>query len=102
VITSAPALAKPLDHEMAVEDSAPAVDELADRGDDQRPDRDRGHEMAVHDVDVHHASPGIHHRVHLVGQSREVAGQERRRDLAGRDRQLAHSRSSKALRASEL
>ena len=43
-----------LDHQMHVEQAADLLDLLAQRGDDQRADRDRRHEMTVHHVDVDH------------------------------------------------
>ena len=76
----------PLDHQVAVEDPAARVDEVADRLDDQRPDRDRRDEVPVHHVDVDHLRAGVHHELDLLGELREVAGEERRRDLAARNR----------------
>ncbi len=77
----------PLDHEVAVEDPAAAVHELPDRGDDQRPDRDRRDEVAVHHVDVDHARAGVHHQVVTCSASREKShGEERGGDLPRRDR----------------
>ena len=59
VIESAPALANSsmcsvgaLDHQVDVDRAAGLVDLVRDRARDQRPDRDRGDEVAVHHVDV--------------------------------------------------
>ena len=52
----------PLDHQVHVEHAAGRVDLLGERGDDQRPDRDRRDEVAVHHVDVDHARARLHDR----------------------------------------
>ena len=46
-----------LDHQVAIDEGAGVVDPVGDRVDDQGPDRDRGNEVAVHDVDVDHPRP---------------------------------------------
>ncbi len=66
-----------LDHEVNVEDSAAVVDEVSEGIDDQRSDRDRRHEVAVHHVHVDHASAGIHHLLDLLAEAGEVGGQDR-------------------------
>ncbi len=87
-----------LDHQVAVEDSAAGVDQVADRLRDQRSDRDRRDEVPVHRVHVDHLGAGVHHELDLLREVREVAGEQRRRYLAPGD--ACHSRPSKAARAS--
>jgi hypothetical protein len=65
---------------MDVDDAALVVDLIRDRGDDQRPDGDRGDEVAVHDVDVDHVRAGVHHLGHLPAEAGEVGRQDRGRD----------------------
>jgi hypothetical protein len=66
-----------LDHEVHVEHAAAVVDELAQGVHDQRPDRDRRHEVAVHHVHVDHARARVHHLLHLPAEASEVGGQDR-------------------------
>ena len=68
-----------LDHQVDVEDAAGLVDPVGDRGGDQRPDRDRRDEVAVHDVDVDHPRTGVHHLADLGTEPREVGREDRRR-----------------------
>ena len=51
-----------------------------DRLDDIRPDRDVGHEMAVHDVDMDPVGAGGIDRAHFFAQFREIGGEDRRGD----------------------
>jgi hypothetical protein len=60
-----------------VEHAAAAVDEVAQRVDDQRSYRDGRHEVAVHHVHVDHAGAGVHDLLHLLAQPGEVGGQDR-------------------------
>ena len=85
VIESAPALANSsiwrsgrLDHQVHVDRAAGGVDLVGDRAEDQRPDRDRRHEMAVHHVEVDHPRAGVHHLVDLRAEPREVGREDRR------------------------
>jgi hypothetical protein len=71
-----------LDHEVHVQRAARRVDPLGDRACDERPDRDRRDEVAVHDVDVDHASAGRDHLFHLLAEPGKVGSQDRRRDSA--------------------
>ena len=100
VIESAPARAnsldlrlRPLDHQVAVDDRAGVMDLVGDRGDDQRADRDRRHEVAVHDVDVDDPSAGGEHLVDLLAEPGEVGGEDRGRDAAAvrQGRAVRHS-----------
>ncbi len=72
-----------LDHEVDVEGATGAVDVVGDGGCDQGADRDRRDEVAVHDVDVDHARPGVHHFGNLRAKALEVGRQDRGRDPAG-------------------
>jgi hypothetical protein len=54
-----------LDHQVDVENAAGFMDLIGDRRGDQRPDRDRRHEMAVHHVEVDDPRAGAHHLVDL-------------------------------------
>ena len=81
---SAPALANSgdlalgaLDHHVDVDQRAGVVDAVGERGDDQRPHRERRHEVAVHDVDVDDARAGVEHLADLVAQAGEVGGEDR-------------------------
>jgi hypothetical protein len=78
-----------LDHQMDVDDRAGLVYVIGYRRHDQGADRDRRHEMAVHDVDVDHAGAGIDHLGDLLAQAREVGGEDRRGDPTGA-KQPAH------------
>ena len=51
------------------------------RLDDLRPERDVGHEVAVHDVDVDAVGAGRVDRAHLLAEPGEVGGEDRGRDL---------------------
>ena len=89
VIESAPALANsaiwslgPLDHQVDVDRAAGVVDLVGDRRRDQRADRDRRDEVAVHDVDVDHAGAGVDHLADLGAEAGEVGGEDRGRDPA--------------------
>ena len=75
-----------LDHQVDVERAAGVVDLVGDRGDDQRADRDRRDEVAVHDVDVDHPGAGVDHLGDLRAEPREVGGEDRRRDPAPGER----------------
>ncbi len=70
-------IARALDHQMDVDRSAGIVDLIGDRSGHQRADRDRRDEVAVHDVDVNHASAGSHHLGHLRAEAGEVGGEDR-------------------------
>lgn len=49
-------------------------------GDDGHPDRDIGHEMTVHDIDVDEVGPACLDARDRLGEAREVGRQNRRRD----------------------
>ena len=68
----------PLDHQVHVEHAAAVVHEVAQRVHDQRPDRDRRHEVAVHHVHVDHARARVHHLLDLLAEAGEVGGEDRR------------------------
>ncbi len=53
---------------------------LAQRGTDLRPDREVGHVMVVHHIEVHQVGAGANHRVHFSAEARKVGGQYRWRD----------------------
>ena len=69
-----------LDHEVDVERAAAVVHQIPERVDDQRPDRDGRHEVAIHHVHVNHTRAGVHHCLHLVAQTGEVGRQDGWRD----------------------
>ena len=71
-----------VDHEVAVEEEVGA---LAQRLHDGRADREVGHEVAVHHVDVEQVGLGGD-ALDLVAEPREVGREDRRRDLASRSR----------------
>jgi len=58
-----------LDHQVDVDRAAGGVDPVGDRGRDQRSDRDRRDEVAVHHVEVDHPRAGVHHLLDLSPQS---------------------------------
>ena len=60
------------DHQVHVDDAAGIVDGVRDRREDQGADRYRGHEMAVHDVEVDDAGAGVHDLIELRAEPREV------------------------------
>ena len=62
---------------MAVEDAAPFVNEVGDRVDHDRPDRDLGDEMTVADVEVEDPRVGSEEGIELLAQTREVSGVDR-------------------------
>jgi hypothetical protein len=70
-----------VDHQVYVENRAAAVDELAQRFDDERPDRDRGDEVTVHHVDVDHLRARVEDHRHVPAQVGEVRREDRRRDV---------------------
>ncbi len=84
-------LGRALDHQVDVEHSAGVVDLIRDRGGDERADRYRGHETAVHDVDVDHPRAGLHHLGHRGAEASEVGGEDRRRHAAPRERPVVGS-----------
>ncbi len=51
-----------------------------DRFDDIRPERNVGHEMTVHDVDMDPVGARGIDRAHLLAQFREIGGEDRRGD----------------------
>jgi hypothetical protein len=69
------------DHEMAVERPSTGVDQRGDRLQDDRPDRDRLHELSVADVEVEHARTGAEQLLDLLAEPGEVGRVERRLDL---------------------
>ena len=69
-----------LDHQVDVDRAAGVVDAVGDRGGDQRADRDRRDEVAVHHVEVDHPGAGVHHLVDLGAEPREVGREDRGRD----------------------
>jgi hypothetical protein len=83
----------PVDHQMHVEHRANLARLPRDPVENQRADRDRRHEVAIHHVHVDHARPRGEHLADLLAQAPEVRRQDRGRDahavqqLAG---QLAH------------
>ena len=66
-----------LDHEVHVEHALAIVYKVAESVDDQRSDRDRRHEVAVHHVHVDHAGAGVHHLLDLRAEAGEVGGEDR-------------------------
>ena len=60
-----------LDHKMNVQGK---LRDLAHRLDHKRPDRDIGHEPAVHDIDVDPVRTGVFDRLDLVTQPAEIRG----------------------------
>ena len=70
-----------LDHQVHVDDAAPAVNALRDRLQDDRAHRDRLDEVTVADVEVKDAYACAEQRVDLLAESREIARVERRLDL---------------------
>ncbi len=48
---------------------------LAQRGTDLRPDREVGHVMVVHHIEVHQVRAGANHRVHFRAEAGKVRGQ---------------------------
>ena len=69
-----------LNHQVDVEDRAGAVHLVGQRADDGGPERDRRHEVAVHDVAVDDPRAGVEHLGDLLAQVGEVGRQDRRRD----------------------
>ena len=65
------------DHQMHVER---LLGVRPDRFDDIRPDRNVGHEMAVHDVDMDPVGAGGIDRAHLFAEFCEIGGEDRRGD----------------------
>jgi hypothetical protein len=76
-------IGRALDHQVDVERCARIVDLVGDRGGDQRPDRDRRHEVAVHHVHVHDPGPGGQDLRDLRAEPGEVGGQDRGRHAPG-------------------
>ena len=70
----------PLDHQVDVDHRAGVVNPIGERADDQRAERDRGHEMPIHDVDVDHPRARREHLVDLRAEPREVGREDRGRD----------------------
>src|ERR1700739_1548689 len=62
-------LVRILDHEMAIQRNPGC---LAERFYDHRPDREIGHEMPVHDIDMDYTSAAGHRALYLPGQVREI------------------------------
>ena len=89
------------DHQVAVEDAAGVVDLVGDRGDDQRPDRDRRDERAVHHVDVDDPRACRHHVGDLGAEPGEVGREDRRGDADALQRLGVHSRDSRSRLAAE-
>ena len=56
---------------------------------DERPDRDRRHEVAVHHVDVDHPRTGVHHLGDLRAELREVGREDRRAPRGARPNEVA-------------
>ncbi len=69
-----------LDHHVDVDQAAGVVDQVRDRADDDRAERDRRHEVPVHHVDMDHPRTGVEHVLDLSAEPREVGRQDRRRD----------------------
>ncbi len=67
-----------LDHEVHVERRGDAV--LAQRLAHHRADGEVGHVVIVHDVEVDDVGAGGEHRVHFVAETREIRGENGRRD----------------------
>ena len=67
-----------LDHQVHVDRRGDAV--LAQRLAHQRPDREVRHVVVVHHVEVDDVGAGGEHRCDFLAESREVGGQDRRRD----------------------
>ena len=75
-----------LDHQVHVEQRLGALRLLAQRGDDERPDGDRRHEVTVHHVDVDHPRAGVEHLLDLLSEAGEVGREDRRRHVHARER----------------
>src|SRR5262245_56206034 len=69
------------DHQVTVEDAPTVMDEIGDRLDHDRSDRDLGDEVTVSHVVVEDPSAGVEQRFELRTQGREVARVDRRLDL---------------------
>src|SRR4029450_10559430 len=69
------------DHQMDVEDTASLVDDRRDRLPHDRPDRDRLDELPVADVELEDPRAGVHERLELLAEAREVGRVDRRLDL---------------------
>jgi len=69
----------PLHHQVDVERAALLVDQIAQGLHDHRPDRDRRHEVAVHDIHVDDARARVHQLLDLLAEPREVGREDRGR-----------------------
>jgi len=69
-----------VDHQVDVDRAAGLVDLVGDRARDERADRDRGDEVAVHHVHVDDPRAGGHHLLDLGAEAGEVRGENRGRD----------------------
>ena len=70
-----------VDHQVAVEHPACVVHERRDRLEHDGPDRHGLDEVAVADVEVEDAAPGLQEHVDLLAEAREVRRVERRLDF---------------------
>ena len=73
-----------LDHQMDVHVGARVMHLAGERLDHLRAHAERGHEVAVHDVDVDRPRAGCEHGADLIAEAREVGRQDRGRDARGR------------------
>jgi hypothetical protein len=80
------AAVRPVDHQVDVEHGLRG-ERLAQRVDDDRAERDRRDEVAVHDVAVDQPGARGHDLLHLGGQAGEVGGEDAGRDAG----QTGHS-----------
>ena len=67
-----------LDHEVHVDRAAALVHEVGERRHDARAERDHGHEMPVHHVDVERARAGVEQLDDLAAERAEVGREDRR------------------------
>ncbi len=67
-----------LDHQVAVEGD---VDRFAQRRDHRRPDRNIGHKMPIHNIDMEEGRSTSHRLIGILGQTGEISRQYGRRYL---------------------
>jgi hypothetical protein len=67
---------RPLHHQVNVEPAPGLLHRLPDRFDHRKADRDRRHEVPVHDVDMDDPRAGVHDRPNLLPKPEEVSGED--------------------------
>ena len=86
-----PRLGEHLEIALRLDDHEMHIEGLGSRPSDglqhDRPDRDVGHEAAIHHIDMNPVGAGAIDRAHLLAQAREVRRQHGRRDQNRRHRQ---------------